>query len=57
MIAIASDHAGFPLKEEIKKFLIDKFNELFFAGTKLEKSVITFYATNTVLFLPYILLF
>ena len=24
MIAIASDHAGFPLKEEIKKFLEEK---------------------------------
>ena len=28
MIAIASDHAGFPLKEEIKKFLEEKILSL-----------------------------
>ncbi|MBQ5884356.1 MAG: RpiB/LacA/LacB family sugar-phosphate isomerase, partial [Clostridia bacterium] len=32
MIAIASDHAGFPLKEEIKKFLEEKNIEFIDCG-------------------------
>ena len=33
-VVLASDHAGFKLKEEIKKFLIKKKNEVLDLGTK-----------------------
>ena len=36
---LASDHAGFKLKEEIKKFLIKKRNKVLDLGTKNTKSV------------------
>ena len=39
MIAIASDHAGFPLKEEIKKFLEEKNIEFIDCGTHSTDSV------------------
>ena len=39
MIAIASDHAGFPLKEEIKKYLTEKGVEFVDCGTDSADSV------------------
>ena len=33
-VFLASDHAGFKLKEEIKKFLIKKRNKVLDLGTK-----------------------
>jgi len=39
MIAIASDHAGFPLKEEIKKFLEEKNIEFIDCGAHSTDSV------------------
>ena len=39
MIAIASDHAGFPLKEEIKKYLTEKGVEFIDCGTDSDASV------------------
>ncbi len=39
MIALAADHAGFPLKEEIKKHLTDRGFEIKDFGTDSEKSV------------------
>ena len=38
-IFLASDHAGFKLKEEIKKFLIKKRKKVFDLGTKSANSV------------------
>ena len=38
-IVLASDHAGFKLKEEIKKFLIKKRNKVWDLGTKNTNSV------------------
>ena len=38
-VLLASDHAGFNLKEEIKKFLIKKRKEVLDLGTKNAKSV------------------
>ena len=38
-VVLASDHAGFILKEEIKKFLIKKRKEVLDLGTKNAKSV------------------
>ena len=38
-IILASDHAGFMLKEEIKKFLIKKRKKVFDLGTKNTNSV------------------
>ena len=38
-IFLASDHAGFKLKEEIKKFLIKKRKKVFDLGTKNTNSV------------------
>ena len=38
-IVLASDHAGFRLKEEIKKFLIRKKNKVLDLGTKNTNSV------------------
>ena len=38
-IILASDHAGFKLKEEIKKFLIKKRNKVLDLGTKNTNSV------------------
>ena len=38
-IILASDHAGFKLKEEIKKFLIKKRNKVWDLGTKNTNSV------------------
>ena len=38
-VVLASDHAGFNLKEEIKKFLIKKRNEVLDLGTKNSQSV------------------
>jgi len=38
-VVIASDHAGFILKEEIKKFLIKKRKEVLDLGTKNSQSV------------------
>jgi len=38
-VVIASDHAGFKLKEEIKKFLIKKRKKVLDLGTKDTKSV------------------
>ena len=38
-IVLASDHAGFKLKEEIKKFLIKKRNRVLDLGTKNTNSV------------------
>ena len=38
-MVLASDHAGFNLKEEIKKFLIKKRKEVLDLGTKNAKSV------------------
>ena len=38
-MVIASDHAGFKLKEEIKNFLIKKRNKVLDLGTKNTKSV------------------
>jgi ribose 5-phosphate isomerase B len=38
-VVLASDHAGFNLKEEIKKFLIKKRKEVLDLGTKNAKSV------------------
>ena len=38
-VVLASDHAGFKLKEEIKKFLIKKRKEVLDLGTKNAKSV------------------
>ena len=38
-IILASDHAGFKLKEEIKKFLIKKKKKVFDLGTKNDNSV------------------
>ncbi len=38
-IALASDHAGFPMKEEIKKFLKDKGYEVSDFGTHSKESV------------------
>ena len=39
MIAIASDHAGYPLKEEIKKYLTEKGVEFIDCGTDSDASV------------------
>ena len=39
MIVIASDHAGFKLKEEIKNFLISKRKKILDLGTKSTDSV------------------
>ncbi|RZO49807.1 MAG: ribose 5-phosphate isomerase B [Candidatus Pelagibacterales bacterium] len=39
MVILASDHAGFKLKEIIKKFLIKKRNKVLDLGTKNTKSV------------------
>ena len=38
-VVLASDHAGFKLKEEIKKFLIKKRNRVLDLGTKNTNSV------------------
>ena len=38
-VLIASDHAGFKLKEEIKKYLIKKREHVLDLGTKSTKSV------------------
>ena len=38
-VVLASDHAGFKLKEEIKKFLIKKRKKVLDLGTKNTKSV------------------
>jgi len=38
-VVLASDHAGFKLKEEIKKFLIKKRKKVFDLGTKSTNSV------------------
>ena len=38
-IVLASDHAGYKLKEEIKKFLIKKRNKVLALGTKNTNSV------------------
>ena len=38
-VFLASDHAGFKLKEEIKKFLIKKRRKVFDLGTKNSQSV------------------
>ena len=38
-VILASDHAGFKLKEEIKNFLIKKRNKVLDLGTKNTKSV------------------
>ena len=38
-VLLASDHAGFKLKEEIKKFLIRKKNKVLDLGTKNTKPV------------------
>ena len=38
-VILASDHAGFKLKEEIKKFLIKKRNKVIDLGTKNTSSV------------------
>ena len=38
-VVLASDHAGFKLKEEIKKFLIKKKEKVFDLGTKNTNSV------------------
>jgi len=38
-VVLASDHAGFNLKEEIKKFLIKKRKEVLDLGTKNSQSV------------------
>ena len=38
-VLLASDHAGFKLKEEIKKFLIKKRKKIFDLGTKNTNSV------------------
>ena len=38
-VVLASDHAGFELKEEIKKFLIKKRNKIVDLGTKNTNSV------------------
>ena len=38
-VVLASDHAGYNLKEEIKKFLIKKRKEVLDLGTKNAKSV------------------
>ena len=38
-VVLASDHAGFNLKEEIKKFLIKKKREVLDLGTRNAKSV------------------
>ena len=38
-VILASDHAGFKLKEEIKKFLIKKRKKVFDLGTKNTSSV------------------
>ena len=38
-VILASDHAGFELKEEIKKFLIKKRKKVFDLGTKNTSSV------------------
>ena len=38
-VIIASDHAGFKLKEEIKKFLIKKRKKVLDLGTKNTSSV------------------
>ena len=38
-VFLASDHAGFKLKEEIKKFLIKKRNKVLDLGTKNVNSV------------------
>ncbi len=37
-IAIGSDHAGFPLKERIKRFLVDKGHEVIDFGTTSQNS-------------------
>ena len=39
MIALASDHAGFKLKEKIKKFLVDNNYDILDLGTNSESSV------------------
>mgnify|MGYP001185345120 CR=1 FL=1 len=39
IIVLASDHAGFKLKEEVKKFLIKKNQTVLDLGTKNESSV------------------
>lgn len=39
MIALASDHAGFKLKEKIKKFLVDNNYDIMDLGTNSESSV------------------
>ena len=39
MVVLASDHAGFKLKEEIKKFLIKKRKKVLDLGTKNTSSV------------------
>jgi len=38
-VVLASDHAGFKLKEEIKKFLIKKRKKVLDLGTKNSSSV------------------
>ena len=38
-VILASDHAGFKLKEEIKKFLIKKKKKVMDLGTKKTSSV------------------
>lgn len=38
-IAIASDHAGYPMKSDIQKFLADKHIEVIDLGTDSDKSV------------------
>ena len=39
MIALASDHAGFKLKEQIKKYLVDNNYDIMDLGTNSEASV------------------
>ncbi len=39
MIALASDHAGFKLKEKIKKYLVDNHYDIMDLGTNSEASV------------------
>lgn len=39
MIALASDHAGFKLKEKIKKFLVENNYDIMDLGTNSESSV------------------
>ena len=39
MIALAADHAGYPLKEEIKKHLLERGFDVKDFGTDSDKSV------------------